>query len=79
MKHTDRHPTILLFKDLLTNGGHEGKDDKPEPEEHVDLLVDNVDGQDAHGVVQLNTTRATVLLQSALCYPTYKTEGEDKV
>ena len=37
------------------------EDDEPEPEEDVDLLVDDVDRQDANRVVSLNCARRTVL------------------
>lgn len=35
---------------------HDGQEVEPEPEEDVHLLVDNVDGQNAHGVVTLYIT-----------------------
>ena len=34
--------------------GDDGQDDEPEPDERVDLLVDDVQRQHAHGVVFLN-------------------------
>ena len=33
------------------HGGETGEDDKPEPEGHVDLLVDDVETKDAEGVL----------------------------
>ncbi len=32
---------------IVTQKGEGGEDDEPEPEEDIDLLVDDVDGQDA--------------------------------
>ena len=47
-------------------GGHDGQDDEPEPEHDVDLLVDDVEGEDAHGVVSLNCAGGTILVEGAL-------------
>jgi hypothetical protein len=47
-------------------GGHDGQDDEPEPEHDVDLLVDDVEGQHAHGVVPLDRAGGTVLVEGAL-------------
>jgi len=41
--------------------GEAAEDDEPEPEEDVDLLVDDVDRQDADRVVGLDCTGGTVL------------------
>ena len=46
--------------------GHDSKDDEPEPEHDVDLLVDYVQGQDAHGVVPLNCSGGTIFVEGAL-------------
>lgn len=35
-------------------GGDGGEADEPEPDENVDLLVDDVHRQHAHGIVSLN-------------------------
>ena len=41
--------------------GHSGDEDHPEPEEHVDLLVIKVNGQDALYRVAVNVTKTTHL------------------
>ena len=48
------------------DGGPDGDDDVPQPEEDVDLLVDDVHGQDAEAVVALHGARGTVLVECAL-------------
>lgn len=51
------------------NDRHErqaSEDDEPEPEEHVDLLVDDVEGQDADGVVALDFAGDAVFVEGAL-------------
>ena len=40
----------------------------PEPKEDVDLLIDNVQGQDAHGIVLFNFTGGSKLVEGALCH-----------
>lgn len=45
-----------------------GQEDHPEPQENVDLFVDNVQRQNAHGIVRLNRSRRTVLVERALCH-----------
>ena len=47
-------------------GGHDSQDDEPKPEHDVDLLVDDVEGEDAHGVVPLNCAGGTILVEGAL-------------
>ena len=46
--------------------GHDSEDDEPEPEHDVDLLVDDVQGKDAHGVVSLNCAGGTIFVEGAL-------------
>ena len=48
--------------------GDDGEDDEPEPEEDVDLLVDDVHAQHAEGVETLDRTGASVLVEDALCH-----------
>ncbi len=36
------------------DGGPDGEDNVPDPQEDVDLLVDDVEGKDAEAVVPLN-------------------------
>ncbi|GFY65708.1 hypothetical protein TNIN_436471 [Trichonephila inaurata madagascariensis] len=43
--------------------GQHRKDDEPEPEEDVDFLVDDVDGQDTHGIVTLHITGGTISVE----------------
>lgn len=44
---------------------HDAQDDEPEPQEHVDLFVDNVQGQHAQTVVGLHTAGWTVFVERA--------------
>ena len=54
------------------DAGDHGQDDEPEPQEDVDLLVDDVHAQDAHGVEPLDRSGASKLVEDALGHP-----GED--
>lgn len=47
-------------------GTHHGQEDEPEPEEYVDLLVEDVEGEDAEGVYLLDRPGSTVLVEGAL-------------
>ena len=49
--------------------GEDGEDAEPEPEEDVDLLVDDVDGEDALDVVALDGAAGPVLVEGALGHP----------
>ena len=48
------------------DGGEDGEQHEPDPQEDVDLLVDDVDGEDALRVVALDRAGGTVLAESAL-------------
>jgi len=48
------------------DGGRGGKQDEPEPQEDVDLFIDNVQRQNTESIVLLNCARDTVLVESAL-------------
>ena len=48
------------------DSGEDGEEHEPDPEEDVDLLVDDVDGEDALCVVPLDGARGAVLAESAL-------------
>ena len=48
------------------------ENDKPEPEEDVDLLVEDVYGKDTLGIMALDVTTGSVLVEGALGDP-----GED--
>ena len=45
---------------------HNSKDDEPEPEEDVDLLIDDVKWEDTEPVKLLDSSRRTKLVKSAL-------------
>jgi len=47
-------------------GGDDGHENEPEPHEDVDLLVEDVQGEDAHCVVLLNFTGRAKLVERAL-------------
>ena len=48
---------------------HDGEKNEPPPEKDKDLLIDDVDRQDALGVVPLDLPAGTVLVKRALCHP----------
>ena len=59
-------------KSVDDNEGSEGAEDEhPEPEEDVDLLVEDVDRQDAERVVLLQLPGGAKLVKSALCQPSF--------
>ena len=45
-----------------------GEQDEPEPQEDVDLLVDDVERQEAQRVVLLHLSRGAELVEGALCH-----------
>jgi len=47
-------------------GGEDAEDQEPEPQKNVDLLVDNVEWQDAERVMFLHLARSTELVEGAL-------------
>ena len=49
-----------------SQGGDHGHRDEPEPEEDVDLLVDDVEGEDAEAVVPGDGAGGAVLVEGAL-------------
>ena len=49
--------------------GDDGEEDEPEPQEDEDLLVDDVEGEHAEGVVLLEGAGVTVLVEGALGQP----------
>ena len=49
--------------------GEDCKDDEPEPEKDINLLVENVDGKDTLGIMSLDITTGTVLVEGALGHP----------
>lgn len=38
------------------DAGDDGKNDEPEPQSDIDLLIDDVEGEHTHGVVLLDRT-----------------------
>ena len=52
--------------DDYLDGGDNGDNDEPEPEEHVYLLVDDVEGQHAQRIQLLDRAGATELVELAL-------------
>ena len=50
------------------DAGDGGDDDEPEPEEDVDLLVDDVEGQHAQAVMPLCGPAGAELVEAALCH-----------
>lgn len=46
-----------------------GQNNEPEPQEDVDFLVDHVQGENTHGVVLLQVSGNTVLVERALGHP----------
>ena len=59
----------MFSPDHEMDGGPHCKSDEPEPEEDVDLLVDDVDGKNTLGIMSLNITTGTVLVEGALGHP----------
>ena len=47
-------------------GGDDGEGDEPEPEEDVDLLVEDVHAEDAEGVEPLDGSGPAILVEDAL-------------
>jgi len=46
----------------------DGNDDEPEPQEDVNLLIDDVERQDAEGIMLLNIARRSVPMEGTLCH-----------
>ena len=55
---------------MVNDGQHRanGENDEPKPEENVDLFVDDVDGQNADGIMNLDGSRSTVFAESTFRY-----------
>ena len=49
------------------NSSDNGKEDKPEPKENIDLLIDDVEGEDAESINFLHRSRRTVLVEGTFC------------
>ncbi len=50
------------------DAGDDGDNDEPEPEEDVDLLVDDVEWEDAQRVKLLHRAGGAELVELALCH-----------
>lgn len=50
------------------DAGDDGEDDEPEPESDIDLLVDDVESQDTHGVVFLDCAGGSIFVEGTLGY-----------
>lgn len=59
------HPGRQDDDDAVNDGeeGQDAEDDEPEPKEDVDLLVDDVQGKDAEGVVPLHLSAGAELVE----------------
>ncbi len=57
--------TVVIATCYL-NASNDADDDKPEPEEDIDLLVNDVEGEDAEAIKLLNSPRRTELVEGAL-------------
>ena len=54
------------------DGGDDGEDDEPEPEEDVDLLVNDVQGKNTKTIKLLDSTRRTKLVELAFGHLKFK-------
>ena len=54
------------------DGGDDGHDDEPEPQEHVDLLIDDVERKHAETVKLLNGSRMAKFVECTFGYLTFK-------
>ena len=48
--------------------GEDGNANKPEPEEDIDLLVDDVEGKNAEAVMSGDCSGGSIFVKCALCY-----------
>ena len=56
---------IMIY--TYEDAGDDSKEDEPEPEEDVNLLVDDVEGKNAEAVFPLDSSRRTELVESTFC------------
>ncbi len=63
-KNSSAHHGVFISADL--DAGENGDDDEPEPEEDVDLLVDDVERQHTQCVEFLDSAGSTELVELAL-------------
>ena len=49
------------------NCSKDAKNDEPEPEEHIDLFVDDVEGKNTKTIKLLHCSRRTKLVEGAFC------------
>ena len=60
-------PCVVIGTGEYLESTDDADNDKPEPEEDVDFLVDDVQGEDAESVEPFNSTRRTELVEGAFC------------
>lgn len=65
MEHSDSARRVGCYAIGKTEKGDHGEEVEPEPEDDVDLFVDDIDGEDAHGVVFLYIARGPVSVEGA--------------
>lgn len=70
-KQVDAHTRRKYYYHPVYDGdkGEDGQDDEPEPEEDVDLLVDDVEREDTHCVVFLQLAGDAVFEEGAFGHP----------
>ena len=68
LNHRDSYPSAEDDGDAVEeeDAGDGGDHDEPEPEEDVDLLVDDVQRQDTESVMSLSGAAGTKLVKTAL-------------
>ena len=63
-RHIGMHMSYYTYKEATNNS----QEDEPEPEEDVDLLVDDVERENAEPVKLLHRPGRTKLVECALCH-----------
>ena len=58
---------VIYLPEAEVDTSPDGKADEPEPEEDVDLLVDDIEGKNAEAVFPLDSSRRTELVESTFC------------
>lgn len=51
------------------DSGNNGNQNKPEPEEDVNLLIDDVEGKNTEGIMLLDISWRPISMESTLCHP----------
>ena len=50
------------------NSCDQGEEDEPEPDEDIDLLVDDVEREDTETILGLHTATRSIFVESAFCH-----------